>query len=326
MEENKTFTGCLEDTRSEKEKAKDWYKDLSMAGPVKWEEKTFEDVVPLPVRNQDGSGSCVAQTLALMMGIENFLEEGKFLEFSAGDIYIRRSNEGAGMIGVEAFEIVRKNGATLEASMPSQNIGEYEINKLVRTEADVQIGKIFKIKDYKQIAFSMDSIATIMEMKTRDRVKKPLMMWFRFPRVEWNAIPQVTQTTKDWVHHSTTGRDYGLMNGVKHSFNQDSWGLHSTTMQGLRALSESYLKRMTFCGYMNDLPNDHQSTPEVTITSILRAGSKGDEVKELQRLLNITVDGDFGPNTLRAVMDFQLRHGLLPDGVVGPLTLDRLTK
>ena len=38
---------------------------------------------------------------------------------------------------------------------------------------------------------------------------------------------------------------------------------------------------------------------------LLKKGSKGDDVKELQKLLNITVDGDFGPATELAVMRFQ---------------------
>jgi peptidoglycan hydrolase-like protein with peptidoglycan-binding domain len=36
------------------------------------------------------------------------------------------------------------------------------------------------------------------------------------------------------------------------------------------------------------------------------------------------VDGRFGPMTRRAVTAFQTRHGLAPDGAVGPLTLARL--
>jgi peptidoglycan hydrolase-like protein with peptidoglycan-binding domain len=34
----------------------------------------------------------------------------------------------------------------------------------------------------------------------------------------------------------------------------------------------------------------------------------------------ISVDGIFGPKTVKAVKDFQWRHGLFPDGVVGPRT------
>lgn len=48
-------------------------------------------------------------------------------------------------------------------------------------------------------------------------------------------------------------------------------------------------------------------------------------VTELQNLLNrdgarLRVDGDFGALTLAAVQTFQRRHGLVADGVVGPLT------
>ena len=52
----------------------------------------------------------------------------------------------------------------------------------------------------------------------------------------------------------------------------------------------------------------------------LKKGSKGDEVKVLQKALNVTVDGDFGPKTEEAVKAFQKSKGLTPDGIVGPKT------
>lgn len=55
----------------------------------------------------------------------------------------------------------------------------------------------------------------------------------------------------------------------------------------------------------------------------LKRGSKGDDVKTLQRLLNITVDGDFGAKTEAAVIAFQKAHAKEcgdADGVVGPKT------
>lgn len=61
-------------------------------------------------------------------------------------------------------------------------------------------------------------------------------------------------------------------------------------------------------------------------TPTLRRGSKGDEVEELQALLNakfgynLEVDGDYGSKTEAAVKDFQKKHGLTADGVVGPKT------
>ena len=53
---------------------------------------------------------------------------------------------------------------------------------------------------------------------------------------------------------------------------------------------------------------------------MIRKGSRGEEVKQLQRLLGITADGIFGNGTEAAVIAFQREHGLVPDGIVGPLT------
>lgn len=49
----------------------------------------------------------------------------------------------------------------------------------------------------------------------------------------------------------------------------------------------------------------------------LRLGGKGEAVKELQNLLGIAADGDFGPKTKASVIAFQKRKGLAADGIVG---------
>ena len=57
----------------------------------------------------------------------------------------------------------------------------------------------------------------------------------------------------------------------------------------------------------------------------LRKGSKGDEVKQLQTLLEgLTVDGIFGVKTRAAVIAYQSANGLDADGIVGPLTWAKL--
>lgn len=63
---------------------------------------------------------------------------------------------------------------------------------------------------------------------------------------------------------------------------------------------------------------------------ILFQGKTGEEVKKLQALLNrhgakLDVDGDFGPRTKDAVMKFQRKFKLTPDGIVGPYTWDKLS-
>lgn len=66
----------------------------------------------------------------------------------------------------------------------------------------------------------------------------------------------------------------------------------------------------------------------------LSRGSKGNQVKTLQRLLSALgysvgwtgVDGDFGPATHNAVIQFQRAKGLAADGIVGPDTWNALLK
>jgi peptidoglycan hydrolase-like protein with peptidoglycan-binding domain len=58
---------------------------------------------------------------------------------------------------------------------------------------------------------------------------------------------------------------------------------------------------------------------------LLGLGSRGQDVAALQQFLSsqgmqIAVDGDFGPQTQRAVAEFQQRAGIPVDGTVGPQT------
>jgi putative chitinase len=58
---------------------------------------------------------------------------------------------------------------------------------------------------------------------------------------------------------------------------------------------------------------------------VLRSGDSGAAVTKLQKALieagfTVSTDGAFGEHTKSAVIAFQTRHGLTPDGVVGPGT------
>jgi len=62
----------------------------------------------------------------------------------------------------------------------------------------------------------------------------------------------------------------------------------------------------------------------------LKQGMQGDDVLKLQANLQRlgyycgTLDGDFGPATLNAVINFQMKNGLTVDGIAGPDTLRAL--
>ncbi|HIR98831.1 MAG TPA: spore cortex-lytic enzyme [Candidatus Coproplasma avistercoris] len=66
--------------------------------------------------------------------------------------------------------------------------------------------------------------------------------------------------------------------------------------------------------------------PPAAYAAVLRQGSRGGEVKEVQRRLKNwgyysgSVDGIYGPATVKAVKYFQSRNGLSADGVCGKRT------
>lgn len=86
-------------------------------------------------------------------------------------------------------------------------------------------------------------------------------------------------------------------------------------------------KRTTFGGSTSAL--DPSPAPQPSINNdVLSIGDTGEDVRELQEWLvklgyNVGSkgpDGDFGSKTYAAVIDFQRKHNLKDDGIVGPLT------
>lgn len=77
----------------------------------------------------------------------------------------------------------------------------------------------------------------------------------------------------------------------------------------------------------------HEFDREVTkVNVLLRVGSRGEDVKTLQRKLNKlginagTVDGIYGNNTVKAVKELQATFGLVVDGIAGRDTFNLLGK
>ena len=58
--------------------------------------------------------------------------------------------------------------------------------------------------------------------------------------------------------------------------------------------------------------------------TILKLGSRGEAVRQVQKALHLLPDGIYGYETERAVRQFQMEHRLTVDGMVGPATLAKL--
>lgn len=77
-------------------------------------------------------------------------------------------------------------------------------------------------------------------------------------------------------------------------------------------------------------PMPSTPSPTPTVSTVLKLGAKGQEVRNLQSKLKTlgyykgSVDGDFGEGTKDAVVAFQKANGLNADGVAGEKTLQKL--
>ena len=80
----------------------------------------------------------------------------------------------------------------------------------------------------------------------------------------------------------------------------------------------------------NRMQENASYTESVLTAAVLKQGSKGAEVKEVQRRLKLwgyyngSIDGVFGKGTKAAVIAFQKKNGLTADGVVGKSTYPAL--
>ncbi|MBP1924155.1 peptidoglycan hydrolase-like protein with peptidoglycan-binding domain [Sedimentibacter acidaminivorans] len=91
-------------------------------------------------------------------------------------------------------------------------------------------------------------------------------------------------------------------------------------------------------GILNTLPPSAIALPSLLYQNILyKLGSEGPGVYIIQQYLSyistfltdipeVTPDGEFGPNTQAAVIAFQNRFGLTPDGIVGQTTWDKIVE
>ena len=94
---------------------------------------------------------------------------------------------------------------------------------------------------------------------------------------------------------------------------------------GLEDRQKRYLHAMEVLGGKVSAAPAAAPATESAATAILKKGSKGELVKKMQKVLDITpADGDFGPGTRAKVVAWQSANGLTADGVVGPKTLAKM--
>ena len=138
--------------------------------------------------------------------------------------------------------------------------------------------------------------------------------------------------------HYVAFLNYKVQNGKHYFYTKDSGGRHhdgwycyETQMKGLIPQIWSALPKSATPATPST-PTDSTAKPYSGTfpSTTLKKGSKGTQVKYLQKFLNwygsfnLVVDGDFGNKTLAAVKTFQSKEGLVVDGIVGVKTINKM--
>ncbi|GIW67943.1 MAG: hypothetical protein KatS3mg096_811 [Candidatus Parcubacteria bacterium] len=289
-----------------------------------WQEKPVNQWRKFePIRNQSSSSSCVGHSLALVLGIENYLEEGKFEVLSARFIYSRGYvPDGGGMFYLQALEIARKEGTCLEQQMPSLNMNEEQMRVKDDTPNARWTAQIYKANSYVFLPLDIDIIAGTIE-----ETKKGILAGVRFNDRGF-ANPEVVLDKNGKYGHAIVFTDYTLYKGKKALIFQNSWGRDNWGIGGLGIVTENQFKNGVVLGaYLIDFKYQPQSSnkPKIYLnTNLIQIGNRGTEVVKLQIGLqwlgyfpaNQECTGYYGGITRQAVRDFQKAYNLPVSGIM----------
>jgi len=334
-------TGLIPDPRPLEEKERDYkVEEIFRAEPVRWQERKPEQWRRFPIFNQDRSSSCVAQTIAKLLGVENYLEENLFVLYSAGDIYSQRKNyPSEGMWFKDGMEIGYKLGAVLEQLMPSQRKTEAELNSYrnKRTPLMKEIALPGKGGNYLALPFDFDIIAQEIQKG------KAVCLGFRFNSGDW--ISGEVMTRKGGTYgHAVAGVDFCLWKGKKGIIFDNSFG-ENWGFGGQGIVTEDKAEGIMGAWYYEDFSNfwrinETLEKPKYYFKKDLFFRMRNNDISMLQRCLGYLKDkegylfpldipstGYFGSITLKAVKRYQVLRNISPVlGYVGSLTRESLNQ
>lgn len=339
--------GALLDTRTDDQKKGDFLFNEIVASValVNWVEKPQSEWRKFPIFNQNGSGSCVAQTLRKIMGVYIWLKTGVFVTLSASHIYQRRVNKPAsGMSGVDAFEIGKK-GVTLEQFAPSENMSDMQMDLVQVLPFMEKVGEVFKLGNFVVVPIKdIETVASIIQT-----TGKAVMVWFFFQRDEWGNVPVINNPSLDLnasntLRHSLAAVDSTMYQGQKALIIDESWG-QDTAMNGQRVITESFFKeRNFFVGYFTNFAFEEGNItkPYYKFKKVLEFGMTDIDVRELQTVLqyegmfpsSVTPTSYYGSISSKGVLAFQKKYQVAPDNEleqlqgkrVGTRTLQKLNE
>ena len=306
----------------------------------------------IPVKNQDGSGSCGGQAWSYYGGSLEALYTGSFEERSAKFIYAQTYVPGGGSAGRENSNIAIKQGWAKEAVLPSYDGGNPPSEAFMERSGDItdvvrQDAVNAKAASYADVNQDIDTIAQAV----RDNhgviigvVGSNNATWYSiFP-----APPTMAESR--WYHWLYAGKAR-MINGKKHIGVLNSWG-PVVGENGWQWISEDYINAIllgdvygkaiwsVWAMVYNTVIVPPTFTHNFSVN--IAFSQSGNEVSALQKALQLDGEfplgvpptGYFGDITRRAVLAFQIKYqldtpavlNLLAGKSVGPKTRTKLNE
>lgn len=344
----------LEDDRTEEQRAKDYQtEEILTAQPLVWEDwevwrqkpENVKMLQDFKVGDQRQTGSCAGFSGALLLAINNYLEEKRFVEMSPATIYARRKNKpDRGMFMHDVGNIAIKHGVVPEVLFPTNTSSDAAMSDLSNLLPSFEkAGKIYKADSYFWLnTSSIDSVANVLNRNI------PVLMAVRFGDNEWGRlkVPVIRPIPPTYGHATIfLPRAFFTYQGRKAVLLQDSHGIDAG-FQGRRILTEDWFSsgRVFLAIWFTDMKNlevfnKSISKPKLNLTRNLQVGDRGVDVAQLQRALGYLKDaegylfplaqaptGFYGGITRNAIQRFQRLYSLLMNGIVDNQTRAKLNE
>jgi len=325
------FPGVIFDERTDEEKKNDvsFGEIVAKAEAVDWKEKPESEWRMFGVQNQNGQSSCVGHAGRKALRVLFHTNHSLDVDFSALDIYRRRSNYPDG--GMAAWDLwnILTGGTTLAQLLPSDGFSEAHANAVTVPTWMRTVGNVFKIMAGVNLPMNdIDAVASVIQ-----RTGKGVVLFYYFTQTEWSRkdprmlAPHPDLYSSSSLKHAVTAVDHTLIGGVKHLVIEDSAHFGGLSR---RVISEDFHRaRCFYAGYpMNFVFGPaEKNKPQHNFTREIVFGETSDEVKALQECLkyegvfpsNVSSSGYYGSVTALAILAFQMRYA-----VASLITLEQL--
>ena len=270
----------------------------------------------LKTKDQGNAGSCGGQAWSYYMAcLDNDTKEK-----SAKFIYSQTFVLPAGSAGRTNSLLCKNKGVSDEELCSSYDNGNPPTEEFMQRKSDITpqaYDNALKDKAYSfaQITnLSWDNLAQAI----RDNKGIVLGVYGKNNGTWVSKFPTPPDTNSGaWAHWLYAGKAL-IINGKKYIGVKNSWG-DSVGDNGWQYIGEEYIPHLFEVWSMV-----YNYPVKYTFSKVMRLGSTGYEVKQLQRVLGIGMDGIFGLRTLAEVKKFQKEKGLVADGIVGIKTILKL--